>query len=78
MADCRRGGRKSCHPDAGKGCVHWMRETGVDDDGWSPEPLVRPWTPEHKPGPMTAETYVAVRQIQSDLDRRAAAASRMD
>lgn len=50
-----------------------MRETGVDDDGWSPPPLVRPWTPERKAAPMTAETYAAVQQIQAALDARAAA-----
>ncbi len=45
MADCRRGGMKSCKADAARGCVHWMRETGVDDDHWAPAPLVRPASP---------------------------------
>ena len=71
MADCRHGGRKSCKPDAAHGCVHWMREPGADDDGWSPLPLVRPRTPERKPVEMTAERYAVVRQIQADLDSRA-------
>ena len=71
MADCRRGGIKTCKANAAAGCVFWMRKTGVDDDAWSPEPLVRPWTPERKPKPMTAETYAAVRQIQAALDSRA-------
>jgi len=73
MADCRRDGRKNCHPDAARGCAHWMRETGVDDDGWSPAPLERPWTPERKPREMTPELYALCRQIQADIDRKAAA-----
>lgn len=70
MADCRRDGRKNCHPDSARGCAHWMRETGVDDDGWSPAPLVLPWTPEGKPREMTPEVYALCRQIQAELDAR--------
>jgi len=70
MADCRRDGRRACKADAAKGCVFWMRETGVDDDGWSPTPLVRPRTPESKPREMTPELYAVCRQIQEQLDTR--------
>ena len=71
MADCRCDGRKNCHPDAARGCAHWMRETGVDDDAWSPAPLVLPWSREPKPRTMTAETYAVVRQIQAAIDAQA-------
>ena len=70
MADCRRGGQKACVANAATGCAHWMREIGVDDDGWSPASLVRTWTPERQPLAMTAELYATVRQIQADVDRR--------
>jgi len=70
MADCRRGGSKTCKPDAAHGCVHWVRETGVDDDGWSPAPLVRPKTPGKRPFEMTPELYATVNRIQAALDRR--------
>jgi len=73
MADCRFGGGKNCKPDAERGCVHWMRQTGVDDDGWSPAPLVRPQTPERKPRAMSAGLYAVCQQIQADLDARQAA-----
>ena len=63
MADCRRDGRQDCVPDAAGGCVHWMRETGVDDDDWSPEPLNLPWSPEAQPMPMTPGRY----QVQSPV-----------
>lgn len=38
MADCRRGGVKTCQASAATGCSYWMRETGVDDDNWAPAP----------------------------------------
>jgi len=47
-----------------------MRETGVDDDGWAPTPLVRPKSPADKPFEMTPELYATVRRIQADLGRR--------
>jgi len=70
MADCRQGGVASCQANAANGCVHWMRETGVDDDGWAPVPLPRSKSPADKPFEMTPELYAVVRQIQADLDRR--------
>lgn len=36
MTECSRGARHSCHADAPNGCAFWMRETGVDEDGWMP------------------------------------------
>jgi len=72
MADCRRDGRLNCHPNAAKGCVHWMRETGVDDDDWSPAPLNRPWSPEAQPMPMTPARYSVIQEIQAEVDRKAA------
>lgn len=48
LADCRRGGQKRCSTDARNGCVHWMRETGVDDDGWEPPPLELPMSPARR------------------------------
>lgn len=48
MADCRHGGVKSCKADAANGCVHWMRETGVDDDAWRPAPADTPMTPQKR------------------------------
>ena len=71
MADCRFDNRKSCKPDARHGCVHWMREPGVDDDGWAPAPLIRPRTPERPPFVMTPELYATCRRIQAELDRKA-------
>ena len=73
MADCRRGGVRSCNADAATGCVHWMRETGVDDDPWTPTPVNRPRSPGPKPVEMTAELYAVIHQIQTDLDRQAGA-----
>jgi len=70
LAACRQGGVASCQANAANGCVHWMRETGVDDDGWRPAPLVRPKSPADKPFEMTPELYAVIRQIQADLDRR--------
>lgn len=35
MADRRRGGDKRCQAVAAHGCVHWMRETGEDDEAWA-------------------------------------------
>jgi len=71
MAACRYGGVRSCKANAANGCVHWMRETGVDDDGWAPAPLVRPKSAAGKPFEMTPELYAVIRQIQADLDSRA-------
>ena len=71
MADCRRGGQKAWVANAAAGCAHWMREIGVDDDGWAPAPLA--CTPERKPFEMTSEFYATVRQIQSEVDRKACA-----
>ncbi len=51
--------------------MHWMRETGVDDDDWAPAPLVLPRSPGDKAFEMTPELYALVRQIQADLDGRA-------
>jgi len=48
LADCRRGGRKSCKAEAAGGCSHWERVPGVDDDGWAPVALVRPMSPERR------------------------------
>jgi len=45
MADCRRNDQRCCKANAARGCVHWMRETGVDDDHWSPAPMDRPDSP---------------------------------
>lgn len=42
LAHCRRDGRDSCRANAPNGCVHWMRETGVDDEPWEPPPWVSP------------------------------------
>ena len=71
MADCRRGGQKACVANAATGCAHWMREIGVDDDGWSPAARDLPKTPRGKPFAMTAELYATVRTIQADVDRQA-------
>jgi len=70
LADCRRGGDKACVADAANGCVHWMRETGVDDDAWVPAPLKRPKTPGKQAFKMTSELYAVVNRIQADLDGR--------
>jgi hypothetical protein len=70
MAACRQGGVASCKANAANGCVHWMRETGVDDDGWAPTPLMHPRSPADKPFEMTPELHAVVGQIQADLDRR--------
>ena len=70
MADCRRDGREACVANAENGCVHWMRETGVDDDGWEPAPLVRPTSPERRQYELTPEVLAICRQIQASLGRR--------
>jgi len=74
MAACRQGGVASCQANAVNGCVHWMRETGVDDDGWAPTPLARPKSPADRSFEMTPKLYAVVRLIQADLDRRVQAA----
>lgn len=70
MAACNHGGIKSCKADAANGCVHWMRETGVDDDAWSPPAQVLPTTPECRPFEMTPELLKLTRKIQAELDAR--------
>ena len=45
LADCRRDGLKLCVANAPDGCVHWERVPGVDDDGWAPVEIARPWRP---------------------------------
>jgi hypothetical protein len=69
MADCHQGGRKSCVPNAGHGCVHWMRETGVDDDAWAPVAIVRPRSPTGKPMMSGDDLFRVVNQVQSQVDR---------
>lgn len=71
LARCTRGGGSSCVANAGNGCVHWMRETGVDDDDWSPAALILPKSPDRKPFEMTPDLYAVIRQIQADVDRKA-------
>jgi len=70
MADCRRYGVMCCKANAANGCVHWVRETGVDDDGWTPPPMVRPKRPDARPFKMSGELYSTVSKIQADLDAR--------
>lgn len=70
MAGCRYGGAKACVADASNGCVHWIRETGVDDDGWQPAPLERPKATGKPAFKMTPVLNAVVKQIQSELDRR--------
>jgi hypothetical protein len=49
----------------------------VDDDAWSPAPLVRPKSPERRDqGAVAPELYTVIRQIQADVDRKAAGPSR--
>lgn len=71
LARCRRQKDSASVANAANGCVHWMRETGGDDDGWAPAPLMRPKSPADKPFEMTRELHAVVRQIQADLDQRA-------
>ena len=68
MARCRRQKDSACVANAGNGCVHWIREMGVDDEGWAPGPLMLPKSPGDKPFEMTPELYAVVRRIQAHLD----------
>lgn len=68
MSDCRQGGRKSCVPNAAHGCVYWMRETGVDDDGWAPVAIVRPKSPTGKPLLEDVELHGVVSRVQAQVD----------
>ncbi len=49
-------------------CVHWERETGVDDDGRAPAPLFRPKSPEA----LAAQIDLAAVVIARRLDRASA------
>ena len=67
LADCRHGGDKRCVADAAHGCSHWMRETGLDDDGWRPVPLVRPRRPEGRPAALEQDVIAFARRLDHPL-----------
>ena len=71
MVACRLRRRLKLQSRCGERLLALMRETGADDDGWAPAPLVRRNSPAGKTFQMTPELYAVVRQIHADLDRRA-------